>query len=543
IRTSAAEDVILLAGHALPLRSLTGAFSSMSNLCLILVVVFYKKPGFYITLAILFMQFLTLGFQIAVQRNLSVISGFCLNILTFMATILIYATNSQNEKIQTRLRNQAVTDRLTGLPNRFACSELMDVLIEQKEKFVVAVINLNNFKMINNTMGQGAGNRALQEIASRWRKAADQNLSGTHDFITCQGGDEFCLIIRDYQSDADILRTLDYYQALLEDKITFDNCDYFLTARIGYAEYPNDAKNSDELMARALKALYQTKLNNSSNPVCRFAPEMISDEHDMETEQVIRAALKDGTIFFCLQPQYDISHKLRGFEVLARMKDKNGCMVSPAEFIPVAEKVGLIDKVDRTVFRESAKFFGALIRQTQMDHLTLSVNVSVRHLMRNDFVDEVRNILELSGLPANQLEIEITESILIDSFEKALQCLNDIKNMGIKVAIDDFGTGYSSLSYLNTFPADLLKVDKSFIDKMNTSDSSKQYVAAIISIGHVMNFDVIAEGVEKTEQLDTLRDIGCDYVQGFLWGRPLLPEAAEALVIDSSKQVIEKNSI
>ena len=115
--------------------------------------------------------------------------------------------------------------------------------------------------------------------------------------------------------------------------------------------------------------------------------------------------------------------------------------------------------------------------------------------------------------------------------------------MGIKVAIDDFGTGYSSLSYLNTFPADLLKVDKSFIDKMNTSDSSKQYVAAIISIGHVMNFDVIAEGVEKTEQLDTLRDIGCDYVQGFLWGRPLLPEAAEALVIDSSKQVIEKNSI
>ena len=212
------------------------------------------------------------------------------------------------------------------------------------------------------------------------------------------------------------------------------------------------------------------------------------------------------------------------------MKDADGNFISPGEFIPVAEKVGLIDKVDHSVFKNSATFFGELIKKAGTD-ITLSVNVSVRHLMKNDFLDEVREVLNTCGVPAGQLEIEITESVMIDSAQKALQCINEIKNMGITIAIDDFGTGYSSLSYLNNFPANLLKIDKSFIDKMNTSDSSKKYVAAIISIGHIMNFNVISEGVEEEEQLETLKEIGCDFIQGFIWGRPLPPEEAEKLVL------------
>ncbi len=154
--------------------------------------------------------------------------------------------------------------------------------------------------------------------------------------------------------------------------------------------------------------------------------------------------------------------------------------------------------------------------------------------MKNDFIDEIRSVLEQTGLPPRQLEIEITESIVIDSFEKAMLVIGEIKKMGVKVAIDDFGTGYSSLSYLNSFPGDLLKVDKSFIDKMNASETSRKYVETIISIGHVMHFDVIAEGVEEAEQIETLRSIGCDYIQGFCWGKPLLPEDAELLVLKSA---------
>ena len=243
-------------------------------------------------------------------------------------------------------------------------------------------------------------------------------------------------------------------------------------------------------------------------------------------------ALERNTLCFYLQPQFDISHKLRGFEALARLKDEDGSFISPAQFIPVAEKAGLIDQIDRRVFRDSALFLSDLIRRTGTD-LTLSVNVSARHLMRNDFLQEIQDIVNTSHFPVRDLEIEITESVMIDSAEEALNCINAVKQMGARIALDDFGTGYSSLSYLNTFPADILKVDKSFIDKMNSSDSSKQYVAAIISIGHIMNFDVISEGVEKPEQLDTLRSIGCDYIQGYIWGRPLPPDEAEALVLRS----------
>ena len=149
--------------------------------------------------------------------------------------------------------------------------------------------------------------------------------------------------------------------------------------------------------------------------------------------------------------------------------------------------------------------------------------------MKNGFISEIRDLLSSSGLAPEQIEIEITESILIDSADKALQCINDLRDMGVKLAIDDFGTGYSSLSYLNKIPANLLKIDKSFIDKITTSESSKQYVAAMISMGHIMGLDVLSEGVEEPEQLEALRSIGCDYIQGFIWGRPMSAEDAEKL--------------
>ena len=193
------------------------------------------------------------------------------------------------------------------------------------------------------------------------------------------------------------------------------------------------------------------------------------------------------------------------------------------------DALGVNLTVDGAVFKKASMFFGELLRKIGAK-LTLSLNASVRHMMKSDFLDEIRALLDDSGIPAEQLEIEITESIMIDSVDKALCCIDELKSMGIQIAIDDFGTGYSSLSYLNRFPANLLKIDKSFIDKMNTGDSSRQYVAAIISIGHVMGFEVISEGVEEPEQLETLKEIGCDYIQGFIWGRPLPAEDTEILV-------------
>ena len=534
VLTSHSEAAIMLGGQPIPYRSITGVFSAIGNLCIVLLVVLYKKPGFLVSMCFLLVSFPSALTGIIKNGNYISIAGIFTNMLTLIAIHMIYSTNTKAEKAQARLRDQAVTDSLTGLPNRFASSELMGTLAAKGEKFAVAVLNLKNFKGVNNTMGHSAGNAVLKEVAFRLKKAADSRQTNTHDFVASQGGDEFLLIIRDFRNNDEILETLEQYENVLKDRITVDGCDFFFSASIGWAVYPEDADTVDALLACTSTAMAEVKRGDSGSHILRYTPEIANIEHTLEIERKIRTALENDTLFFELQPQFDMKHQLSGFEALARMKDEDGNCIMPGEFIPVAEELGLIDQIDYVVFRKAAGFFGKLIRETNTKSV-LSVNVSVRHLMRNGFLDELREVLKSTGMPPEQLEVEITESIMIDSVDKALDCINEIKKLGIKIAIDDFGTGYSSLSYLNDFPADMLKVDKSFIDRMNTNDSSKQYVAAIISIGHVMNFTVISEGVEQPDQLDTLRNIGCDYIQGFIWGRPMAPDDAENLVKSAMK--------
>ncbi|MBO4865122.1 MAG: EAL domain-containing protein [Ruminococcus sp.] len=528
--SASSHKVLNIAGSEISVYAFAGVFSAISNIAVMFMAVYFGKKGFFTSLFFLLLQFPMMVNGIINHHNLQSLPGAFTNILTIIAVIVIYVNNEKIDKFQQNIREQAVTDMMTGLPNRFASQELVETLLNDGEKFAVVSIDLDSFKSINDTMGRDVGSKLIIKIAEKWKNSANNGETGTVDFITRQCGDEFTLIIRGYENDNDILETIKHYQSLLEEKVTIDGCDMFVRGSFGYALYPDDADISDHLFTYADAAMYEVKRMNSSEKVMRFSKELMKIERTLEIERKLRKALEDDTIFFELQPQFDMDHRLRGFESLARIDDGNGNVLTPTEFIPVAEKVGLVDKVDTKVFRRSAEFFGELIRKTGA-RITLSVNVSVRHLMKNDFLEEVRAILKSSGLPPEQLEIEITESVLIESAEKALQCITEIKEMGVKIAIDDFGTGYSSLSYLYSFPADLLKVDKSFIDKMNTNESSKQYVAAIISIGHIMKFDVISEGVEDEEQLDTLKDIGCDYIQGFIWGRPLSKEEAEKLVL------------
>ena len=532
---SRAQTVVTLWGMQIPVAAFAGVVSSLGNICLIMLAVFCGKLGFFAAFIVLLAQFPMLAVNILRSHAYNSIPGIFSNILTLIAIVIIYVNIRQTEKYQDRIRNQAVTDSLTGIPNRFACSELLVSLVEQGKKFVAASIDLNNFKSINDSMGFGTGNEALKVIASRWKAIADGGLSGTLDFIARLSGDEFALVIRDYDSEEEVLNTIRQYMNVLCEKLTIDNCDFYVSASFGYAEYPTDSNKMDNLISYADAAMLEAKRSGNSDLIVRFTRDLLKEEHTLEIEKKIHAALENDGIFFQLQPQYDMNQKLRGFEALARMRDEEGKLISPGEFIPVAEKVGLIDKIDVTVFRKAAAFFGKLLRKTNAD-ITLSVNVSVRHLMKNDFLQETREVLERNGIPTKNLEVEITESVMVDSAERALQCINSLKEMGVQIAIDDFGTGYSSLSYLNSFPADLLKIDKSFVDKMNDSDSMRQYVAAIISMGHIMGFDVISEGVEQQQQMETLQSIHCDFIQGFLWGRPLSAEDAEKVAMDNAEK-------
>ena len=509
--------------------SLTGVFSLLSNTCAICLVMLFHKVGYITAMILVCSSFPMMFINVFIRQNYRNIPGFFNGLMVIVAITIIFLGNRKIVDYQNSLRKQAVTDRLTGLPNRLACSELMDDLIRRNVRFALVSADINNFKSINDTMGHDTGNLVLQAIAGRWKSLADSDATGTNEFVARITSDEFMFIINDYQSEAEVEDTIRIFKSELEKKITIDDCDYYMTACFGYSLCPEDTDVLENIFTFTDAALHEAKKSGSGSMVLRFTPDVLNSERDLEIERKIRKALTDGNIFYNLQPQYDMEHKLIGFEALARMKDNDGTLISPTEFIPVAEKTGLVEQIDMHVFERAVEFMGNFVTASGQNY-TMSVNVSVRHLMKNSFLDDIRRILNKYGVPPELIEIEITESIMIDSAEKALQRIEELKKMGMKIAIDDFGTGYSSLSYLTNFPSDMLKIDKSFIDKMNQSEVSRQYVAMIVSIGHTLNLKVISEGVESPDQVDILKSVGCDYIQGFVWGRPLSPKEAGELV-------------
>ena len=533
-RTSVMQGSIAIGGQMISYNSFTGVFSMLGYICIICLVMLFRRVGYIVSMAAIILQSPLLIFNIFVRGNLHSLPGLFSSVLIIGAISIIHFTYRKILKYQQSIREQAVTDRITGLPNRFACNELLTDLQRRGEPFVLVSVDLNDFKSINDTMGHDTGDQVLREVARRWKDLANSLSTETVDFVARNSGDEFMIVISEYPSVKEIENTINAYREVLEKKITIDDCDYYLTACFGYSFFPEDSDVIENIYLFSDAALHEVKKAGSGSRISRFTPDVLNFERTLEIERKIRTALNSDKIFFNLQPQYDINHNLRGFEALARMKDDDGSFISPVDFIPVAEKTGLVDRIDMRVFELSMEFLDKITRETGTE-IMMSVNVSVRHLMKNTFIEDIKNILKAHNIAPERVEIEITESIMIDSAEKALQRINEIKAMGMKVAIDDFGTGYSSLSYLNNFPSDLLKIDKAFIDQMNMSESSKQYVAMIISIGHILHLKVISEGVESPDQVEVLKKIGCDYIQGFVWGKPMPPEEAARLVSSIKK--------
>ena len=533
-RTSVMQGSIAIGGQMISYNSFTGVFSMLGYICIICLVMLFRRVGYIVSMAAIILQSPLMIFNIFVRGNLHSLPGLFSSVLIIGAISIIHFTYRKILKYQQSIREQAVTDRITGLPNRFACNELLTDLQRRGEPFVLVSVDLNDFKSINDTMGHDTGDQVLKEVARRWKDLANSLSTETVDFVARNSGDEFLIVISEYPSVEEIENTINAYREVLEKKITIDDCDYYLTACFGYSFFPEDSDVIENIYLFSDAALHEVKKAGSGSRILRFTPGVLNFERTLEIERKIRTALNSDKIFFNLQPQYDINHNLRGFEALARMKDDDGSFISPVDFIPVAEKTGLVDRIDMRVFELSMEFLDKITRETGTE-IMMSVNVSVRHLMKNTFIEDIKNILKAHNIAPERVEIEITESIMIDSAEKALQRINEIKAMGMKVAIDDFGTGYSSLSYLNNFPSDLLKIDKAFIDQMNMSESSKQYVAMIISIGHILHLKVISEGVESPDQVEVLKKIGCDYIQGFVWGKPMPPEEAARLVSSIKK--------
>ncbi len=512
--------------HSLSISAILG---QLQMFILVIMVTYYRKQGFVTALTISITQVILLISTIIRANSFSPVSGIAAQVTNISVVIIIYLYLKKLDMNSKTITKYALSDALTGLPNRRAFNDYLSQLIENDssdtENFALVMVDLDNFKNINDSVGHDSGDEVLRQVAERWNVVQDKN-----DFIARLGGDEFIIIIVNYDSEEDLTQNIKKYSNALSDRFIVNENFFYISASFGVSLFPKDSKDSSEIFRFADAAMYYSK-NISNENISMYKPSMTEIiENNVILEKKIRMALEENNFYFVLQPQYDTkTKKLRGFETLARMKDENGNQISPSVFIPIAEKTGLITSIENWIIYNTMLFFKNMLDKTT-DKYILSVNVSVLHLLNKDFFGEIKQMLDKTGFPPNLLEIEITESVFISSISKAVEILEELKKIGIRIALDDFGTGYSSLSYLAKLPIDILKIDKSFVDELLVCDSRRNYIEAIISIGHIMNFSVLSEGVEIQEQLDILANLGSDYIQGYVWGKPMLPHDAAKIL-------------
>ena len=408
-------------------------------------------------------------------------------------------------------------DGLTGLMNRTTIGERITQLDPATDRYNLFLLDLDGFKDINDNYGHDAGDKLLVAVAKRLRTVAPEGAK-----VARLGGDEFLVFVEADKTGASRNWNSEKCpgEALvdaLSKPFTIDGLELQVSGSIGVAHFPADANNGDSLLKRADLALYVAK-EKGRNKCVAYKPYMEAEQNkQIMLQSHLRHALDRGDIFAHYQPQYCLkSGDLIGFEALSRWKDDVLGIVSPEKFVAIAEDCGLIGELGEQVLRRAcieALEWPSISEDTP---LHLSVNVSALQLKRANFVSSIEAILAETGFPAERLELEITESVLIADPEKAMVTLNQLAAMGIAIAMDDFGKGYSSLSYLQSFSLTRLKIDRSFISNLNQPNGAP-IINAIITLAKAMNLTVVAEGVETEAQRQALRDLGCDYAQGYLY--------------------------
>lgn len=485
--------------------------------CLIMVNADYKW-GIILSYALIGLGMFSIFNVMLRFHNIGALPGLC-NMLIYTVTLTLLG-------YQFKIRDkESVTDFLTGLENRRGLYYYLGKKVEEKDPFYVIYIDLGNFKLINDNYGHTYGDHLLKLITERMNRVIEDR-----GLLSRIGGDEFVFVL-DGKYDAGMAsqKILDAISEKISSAIDGVKVDNYLNGYIGIASFPKDATDVETLIKYADIAMYQAT-KEKSNSICFFDKEMEKRlEQEIEMDKLIKEGLMHDYFYLVYQPQYSLTDKkLRGFETLLRMRTPEGREISPGSFIPVAEKGDRILQIDDYVLRRAMTEFKALA--TGESNLTISVNVSAKNIGSDGFAQKVQSMMEEIGFPADHLEIEITEYCFVNSMEYAIDNIKKLREIGTQIALDDFGTGYTSLSYLAKMPINLLKVDKSLIDDVVENDKSRRFVNAVIAMGHMMGCEVISEGVEDEEQIDALKEQKCDFIQGFVWGRPMVYEEACKLV-------------
>ncbi|PGH55831.1 GGDEF domain-containing protein [Azospirillum palustre] len=443
--------------------------------------------------------------------------------------VLTIADISQRKSQEHQIRYQASFDRLTDLPNRWlVCERLEEAIVRAqrtKSKVAVAFLDLNRFKQVNDTLGHHAGDELLKLVARRLR-----NCTRMTDTVGRLGGDEFLIVAPDAADRSAGARLVEKVLYSMSEPFSVHNQELFCGASIGIAFYPDDGETADQLLRNADLAMYHAKRNPEHKYVFYDNGMRERSGFTLGLESDLRRASGGDEFELHFQPKIDLDgNRTIGAEALIRWRHPVRGVVSPAEFIPLAEETGLIWEIGAWTLIESCRRLADWIRR-DLPIPSVSVNLSPRQFQDARLVGFVRSVVESAGIPADRLELELTEGAMIGDIEKAVTILNGLKDIGVRLSIDDFGTGYSSLAYLKRFPIDTLKIDRSFVRDIVKSTTDPAIVGTIVNLAESLGFDTIAEGVETQEQADMLRQQRCTRIQGYLISRPLPIDQFEAFL-------------
>ena len=423
-------------------------------------------------------------------------------------------TEQKNIQVITHFANH---DILTGLPNRRRLSQDLSTLVESCSKdqgeFALFFMDINRFRYINDAFGHHAGDLFLLEVADRFRSIDEQG-----DSFYRLNGDEFVFLLKDISI---IQSTANAIIEVFEKPFYHNNSEYYSSISMGISKFPEHGSDVETLLINSDMAMYVAKNRRGNQYEIFNGIEQGKNDHTLVLESKLRMALKNDLLELYYQPKFDVkTEKIIGIEALLRWNDAELGAISPTEFIPFAEEVGLIDEIGEWVFKNVSLQIIEWQKQFEFN-LRVAINISPLHLKAANFIDHLNEIIEETGVNPKNLEIEITEMSMMDQNQSLIEKIEQIKSLGLTVAIDDFGTGYSSLGYLRRFPIDILKIDRSFIANISEGDSGKAMVAAIISLAHALNLKVVAEGVETVEELQLLKEYQCEFVQGYYFSKPL----------------------
>jgi len=443
--------------------------------------------------------------------------------------IAILRDIAEKKLYERKLDHLAHHDALTGLPNRVLFRDRLSTMLahakRNKQGLAVIFLDLDGFKHINDSLGHKIGDRILHSVAKRLTKTLREA-----DTVARMSGDEFTIIVPDIETVDGAVAAAQRIQDSFTLPFHLSGHELYVTASLGIALYPEDGKDAQSLLKAADTAMYRAKETGCNNYQVYTAEMHRAVLERVELGNGLRKAITNQEFVVYYQPRIDLrSNITTGAEALVRWIHPTEGLIPPAKFIPLAEESGLIETIGEWVLRTACAQAAAWVRDGLLN-ADVAVNVSARQFVRTDLVKVVERALSDTGLDPRWLSLELTESALVMEPENAVRILHRLKNMGIGIAIDDFGTGYSSLNYLKQYPIDALKIDRSFVKEITTNPDDAAIAGAIISMAHNLCLKVVAEGVETSEQLELLRMMQCDEMQGFLLSKPLPATEYEKLI-------------